>query len=135
MFVDSSVWYAAADLDDQSHERAKELLTTDERLITSDHVLVESWFLCRGRLGNKAAEKLANVLIGGAAVVKFVHKVDVQVGMDIGRELDDQDFSLVDRTSLAIMRRLGIESVASFDNHFAVYRYGPGGKRAFKVLR
>ncbi len=33
------------------------------------------------------------------------------------------------------MERLGIDRVASVENDFAVYRYGPHGSRAFTVLR
>jgi hypothetical protein len=37
---------------------------------------------------------------------------------------------------LAVMERLGVTRVASFDDHFAaVYRYGRKGDRAFEVLR
>ena len=47
----------------------------------------------------------------------------------------DQEFSLVDRTSFAVMERLGITRVASFDNQFSVYRFGPRRSRAFEVIR
>jgi hypothetical protein len=33
------------------------------------------------------------------------------------------------------MERLGMRRVASFDNHFAVYRYGRGRDRVFEVIR
>jgi len=40
-----------------------------------------------------------------------------------------------DRTSFAVMRRLGLERVASLDDDFAIYRFGPNRKRAFTVVR
>jgi hypothetical protein len=33
------------------------------------------------------------------------------------------------------MRRLGIERAAAFDNHFAVFRYGPKHRYAFEIVR
>jgi uncharacterized protein len=36
----------------------------------------------------------------------------------------DQYFSIVDRTSFAVMRRLGIERAAPFDPHFAIFALG-----------
>ena len=33
------------------------------------------------------------------------------------------------------MRRLGLERVASLDDDFAIYRFGPNRKRAFTVVR
>jgi uncharacterized protein len=47
----------------------------------------------------------------------------------------DQKFSIVDRTSFAVMHRLGLHRVASFDDDFAIYRYGRSRDRAFSVLR
>ena len=41
----------------------------------------------------------------------------------------------MDRTSFAAMERLGLTRVASFDDDFAVYRYGRGRTKAFDVLR
>jgi hypothetical protein len=33
------------------------------------------------------------------------------------------------------MERLGLSRVASFNDDFAIYRYGQNGDRAFEVLR
>ena len=37
--------------------------------------------------------------------------------------------------SFAVMERLGLTQVASFDDDFAIYRYGRNRDRAFEVLR
>jgi predicted nucleic acid-binding protein len=52
----------------------------------------------------------------------------------IGEVFADQEFSIVDRTSFAVMERLGITRAASFDKDFAVYRYGRNRDRAFEIL-
>ena len=60
---------------------------------------------------------------------------DLEAAWTIGERFPDQDFSLVDRTSFALMERLGISRVISFDADFAVFRYGHGRKSAFEVLQ
>ena len=49
------MFYAAADAADRSNGRAKAVLGAGEPLVTSDHVLAESWILIRHRLGRQAA--------------------------------------------------------------------------------
>jgi len=41
----------------------------------------------------------------------------------------------VDRTSFAVMRRLGLGRVASFDDDFAIFQFGRDRRSAFTVLR
>jgi uncharacterized protein len=134
LFVDTSVWYAAADSGDAGNRRAKELLRTTESLVTTDHVLAETWLLLRFRLYREAAEKFWSGLRSGVADIEAVSLADLEVAWAIGEAFPDQDFSIVDRTSFAVMQRLGVFQVFAFDEDFAIYRFGPGRKRAFEVV-
>jgi len=135
LFVDTSVWYAAADSSDRNNVRSKMILRSGETLVTSDHVLVETWTLLHHKLNRKAAERFWEGLRNGVAVIEAVTLADLEVAWVIGASWRDQDFSIVDRTSFAVMRRLGIDRVASFDAHFAVFRFGPRRRQSFQVLR
>ncbi len=104
-------------------------------MFTSDHVLAESWSLLEGRLGWVAAERFWGAIRGGVAVVEYVGPEDVEVAWSIGEVFPDQGFSLIDRTSFAVMLRLGIHRAASFDKDFAVFRFGPRRERAFEIVR
>jgi predicted nucleic acid-binding protein len=134
LFVDTAAWYAAADVGDRSHTPALQALSRGERLLTSSHVLAETWNLIHHRLGWPAAERFWGGLRSGVAIVETVGAADLEAAWGIGQSFPDQDFSFVDRTSFAVMERLGIERVATFDEHFAIYRYGQGRKRAFTVV-
>ena len=135
LFVDTSVWYAAADRSERNNTRAKTILSAGEALVTSDHILIETWTLLRHRLGRGAAERFWDALRNGVAAVEFVGAADLETAWQIGVSYHDQDFSIVDRTSFAVMRRLGLERVASLDDDFAVFRFGPDRRRAFTVVR
>ncbi|HEY1457156.1 MAG TPA: PIN domain-containing protein [Solirubrobacteraceae bacterium] len=135
LFVDSSAFFAVLDRGDEDHRRATAILSGENRLITTDHVLVESWRLARQRLGRNVAERFWGAVRGGQATVETVLPSDLDAARRIGELFADQDFSIVDRTSFAVMERLGISSVATFDDHFAIYRYGPRRERAFDVRR
>jgi predicted nucleic acid-binding protein len=135
LFVDTSIWYAAANPSDRSNLRAKKILSSGESLITSDHILVESWLLLHRRLGRRAAERFWEGLRAGVAIVEPVGMADLETAWQIGVSWRDQDFSIVDRTSFAIMMRLGVERAASLDEHFAIFRFGPRRRRSFTVLR
>ena len=135
VFVDTSIWYAAADKSDLSNAVAKEILSRGERLVTTDHVLLETWTLLRFRLNRRAAERYWQGLREGIAAIETVGPADLDAAWEIGLAFPDQDFSIADRTSFAVMRRLGLDVAASLDDHFAIYRFGPGRRRAFTVLR
>ena len=97
-------------------------------------MLVELWTLVARRLGPAAAETQWSAIRDGALAIEPVVAADLEVACAIGQEFPDQGFSIVDRTSFAVMQRLGIHRAASFDEHFAIFRFGPGRKRAFEIL-
>ncbi len=135
LFVDTSAFYAATDAGDQSHVRATELLRSGDSLVTTDHVLIESWLLMRARGSRVAANRFWAAIRDGLATVEPVLPGDLETAWRIGEAFPDQDFSIVDRTSFAAMERLGVTSVVSFDDDFAIYRFGPRRERAFEVRR
>lgn len=59
---------------------------------------------------------------------------DLEAAWAIGEAFPDPGFSILDRTSFAVMERLGTTRAASFDHHFAVYRYGARREKAFQVI-
>ena len=135
LFVDTSIWYAAADSSDRSNVRSKVILKSGETLVTSDHVLVETWTLLHHKLERKAADRFWEGLRSGIVLIEAVTLADIEVAWEIGVSWRDQDFSIVDRTSFAVMRRLGIDRAASLDADFAVFRFGPKRRESFHILR
>jgi predicted nucleic acid-binding protein len=135
LFVDTSIWYAAADTSDAANARAKAILKMGGPLVTTDHVLSETWTLIRYRINRKAAERFWEGLRNGVASIEVAVAADLEAAWQIGAAYRDQDFSFVDRTSFAVMRRLGIEHAASLDDDFAIFRFGPNRRRAFTIVR
>jgi predicted nucleic acid-binding protein len=129
LFVDTSIWYAAADASDNADSRARKILSSREPLVTTDHVLVETWTLLRNRIHRAAAERFWQGLIAGAVMLEPVGMTDIEAAWQIGLAYPDQDFSLVDRTSFAVMQRLGLDRAASLDEHFTVVASGRGARR------
>jgi predicted nucleic acid-binding protein len=129
------VWFAAANIRDQHNGRAKAVLATLPAPVLTDHVLGETLRLMRDHVHRQAAEQFWAGIRIGAARVELTIAADLEKAWQIGETFADQAFSLVDRTSFAVMERLGITQVASFDDDFAIYRYGRARDRAFDVLR
>jgi predicted nucleic acid-binding protein len=102
--------------------------------VTTDHVLVETWLLLSSRYHRQAAERFWERIRSDGVRVDMVIAADLEAAWAIGESFADQDFSIVDRTSFVVMERLGITRVASFDDDFAVYRYGRSRARAFEIV-
>ena len=134
VFIDTSVWFAAANIRDGYNTRSKTLLSSISAPVLTDHVLVETWNLLNAKVHRQAAEQFWQNIRRGIAELEKVTAADLEAAWAIGDAFRDQEFSIVDRTSFAVMERLGLTSAASFDHHFAVYRYGRNRDRAFEVL-
>ena len=135
LFVDTWAWYAAVDSGDSANARAKILLATGERLHTTDHVLIETWSLLDVRFGSRVAEEFLLRLRTAKVEIELIEPEDLEAAWTIGQKFSDQDFSIVDRTSFAVMERLRFTRVVFFDAHFATFRYGLRRDKAFEVLR
>jgi predicted nucleic acid-binding protein len=135
VFVDTSVWFAAVNQSDARNGRAKEILGSAASLVTSNLVLAETWRLLHQKVHFEAAEGFWRAIRRGAAQLEMVVPADIEAAWLIGERFPDQEFSLTDRTSFTLMERLRIDIAASFDDHFAIYRFGRGRTEAFDVLR
>ena len=133
VFVDSSIWFASVVAQDRGNARAKTILKENSDHVTTDHVVIETWLLLNSRYHHQAADRFWDGIRRGGVEIEFM--ADLEKAWAIGDAVADQTFSIVDRTSFAVMERLGITKAASFDDDFAVYRYGRNRDRAFEILR
>ena len=130
-------FYAVADESDRNHGAARSVFEARAAagdLVTSDYVFVESWCLLRARLGRTAAIRFWDAMQTGVVRVFGVTSADVVHARRIVADWPDQEFSLVDCTSFALMERLHFDEALAFDAHFRTYRHGPGRKLAFRVF-
>ena len=97
-------------------------------------MLVETWSLARRRLGFEVAERLWDGLRRSGCRVEPVLAGDLEVAWAIGERFEDQLFPIVDRTSFAVMQRLGVLRAATFDDRFAIIRFGRSLDRAFEII-
>lgn len=120
VFIDTSAFYANAVAEDANHERARTLLATlgEEKLATSNYVLLETVALIQRRHGLEAAE-LHGRLIMESTRMLWVDD-DAHAGAwRLWRSKRLRGLSLVDCTSFVLMRREGIRKALAFDGHFA----------------
>lgn len=133
-FVDSSVWFAAASARDRNNELAKSILLGLDGWTLTDHVLAETWQLLKARFGSEVANTFWDRLRESGAVIEPVTASDLEAASRIEATCPDEEYSFVDRTSFAVMERLGITRAASLSPSFSTYRYGRR-KQAFQIVR
>lgn len=137
IFVDTGAFYALADTGDRNHGTAKGVFEARGMagdLVTSDYVFVESWCLIRARLGRSAAMRYWDAMESDIVKTYGVTSKDLANARAIASSWPDQEFSLIDCTSFALMERLRLDEALAFDSHFRIYRYGLRRERAFRIV-
>lgn len=137
VLVDTGAWYALADRSDAHHTEARQWYQSrapHEDLVTTDLILAETFNLLMSRLGPWAARSWWDAFC--ATSVRCIVPIlpDFDRASQIMARFSDQDFSLTDCLSFAIMERLGIDTAFSFDGHFTVVRQGSRFSRAVKCV-
>jgi predicted nucleic acid-binding protein len=122
IFVDTSFWVAVQLPGDAHHAAAVALLRAhaDLPLATSNHVRGETWTFLRRRAGHRWAVRFLDRVERSPRIE--VLGVDEDVERDALAWLrlhDEREYSFVDATSFAIMRKRRITQALAFDGDFA----------------
>lgn len=120
-FVDTSFWIALQSQRDRNHTAARSLVEAGlGPLITSNHVVGETWTFVRRRHGHDSA----------VASVRALHEVRSLTILHVEGDVEDdawrwlrrrgeREYSFVDATSFAVMRRRRIREALAFDGDFS----------------
>ncbi len=121
-FVDTSFWVALRFRRDERHLPARTLWEQGPGpLVTSNHVVGETWTFLRRRAGHQAAVQFCDAVTALPSLT--VRHADEDLEADAWRWLrrhDERPYSFVDATSFALMRRLRLRHALAFDGDFTV---------------
>jgi predicted nucleic acid-binding protein len=119
-FADTSFWFGLQERRDGRHELARALVGRGVgRVVTTNHVVGETWTLLRRRSGHTAAVGFIDRL-AALPDTEVIH-VDEALEADAWRWLrsrSEREYSFVDATSFAMMRRRRIREALAFDGDF-----------------
>lgn len=114
------------DADDLHHSRAdatwKALLSSREKLVSTNYVLVETFALVQRRLGMEAVQAIQRDVIPVIEIM-WIDRESHRAAMERFLESSRRHLSLVDCSSFEIMRRQGILSAFTFDSHFSEHGF------------
>ncbi len=122
IFVDTSFWIGYGMAADNRHAAALAVFDAygTSPLVTSNLVRGETWTFLRRRSGHDAAIDFLDRLEGAARVevVRISRELEDEA-LSWLRRHDEREYSFVDATSFALMRKLRIREALAFDGDFA----------------
>ena len=125
LFIDTSAWFPLAVRSHPDHSALSSLLqarvVAGVRVVTTHLVVAESHALLLRRVGITVARTFARRVRQPPNVI--VHSSERLESLALDEWLDrfnDQDFSLTDAVSFAVMQERGIEEALTLDHHFRV---------------
>lgn len=132
VFVDTSFLKALIDERDDFYSQAisvsEKLAENNCLLITTNFVLDESYTLLRVRKNLASAKKLRELMFNPLNRTKIIRVTSIDEAEAWEMFLKPwRGLSFTDCTSFAVMKRLDLKEVATFDDHFS--------KAGFKVLK
>jgi uncharacterized protein len=126
VFVDTSAFYALLDADDENYGPSagawREMMASDEQVVTTNYVLVETLALLQSRLGLRAVRKFQEDVVP-VLHVEFVTPEMHRLGIVALLAASRRSLSLVDCVSFEVMRESGMKSAFTFDSHFREYGF------------
>ncbi len=129
IFVDTAAFLAVLNANDRFHPLARqtwgEILSSDQFLLSSNYILIETTALLQHRFGVEAVRLFESDILPVVEITwvdKAIHKQAMSALLAANR----RNLSLVDCTSFEIMRETGLDTVFTFDPHFR--------EQGFKVI-
>ncbi|MDO8610039.1 MAG: PIN domain-containing protein [bacterium] len=129
VFIDTSAFKALIDEKDDFHVRAKQILDSNSKVlfITSNYIFDESLTLLRVRCGLSKALDLRALLVDTTLAIRYYRTTVEDEAFAWDWFIKEwKDLSFTDCVTFAMMKRLEIDTIFTFDNHFK--------KAGFKVL-
>ena len=125
LFVDTSAWFPLADPADPSHsalaQALREAVAAGKRIVTTNLVVCETHALLLRRTHRAVALAfLQEVERAPNIVVRSTVELEAAARRDWLERYDDQDFTLTDAVSFAVMAERGTREALALDRHFAV---------------
>jgi uncharacterized protein len=123
LFVDTSAWYPVVVADHPDHAAVEsimqEALRAGTRLVTTNLVVAETHALLLHRTGRAHALAFVRAAMDpSTGVVPSTTELEHIAVKDWLSGYADQDFSLADAVSFAVMKRRGITRAVALDTHF-----------------
>lgn len=118
-FVDTSFWVALRLRRDGNHDAAVHLWAPGQAILTTNHVVGETWTFLRRRDGHPSAVAFLEAV--QAAPWLAVERVEEPLEREAWawlRRHDERSYSFVDATSFAVMRRERLREALAFDGDF-----------------
>lgn len=121
VFIDTSGLYSLLDADEKNHDAARNtwisLVESGERLLTTNYIVVETCSVLHRRIGVPAVRKFLEDILP-AILVEWVDMAVHMAGVNSVLVSSRHGPSLVDCVSFIAMRRTGVRTAFTFDDHF-----------------
>lgn len=120
-FVDTSFWVAQQFRRDTHHAAARQLWEDrSSGLLTTNHVVGETWTFLRRRLGHLEARTFVErAQRSGRLLIVHVDEATEADAWGWLRRHDERAYSFVDATSFAVMRKRRVSEALAFDGDFS----------------
>jgi predicted nucleic acid-binding protein len=123
VFIDAGAWIALNDRGDRFHPSAvgyyQRVLRERRSLVTTNLVIAEAYINIRRAGGYQPAMRFLDSTRQSSRLTRVYSDAGLEAEADkLLRRYADQDFSLTDAVSFAVMQQRGITEAFAFDRHF-----------------
>ena len=124
VFMDAGAWIALNDRGDKYYPVAvdfyQRLLRERRPLVTTNLVIAEAYVAIRRAGGHRPAMLFLDSIRQSGRLLKLYSDARLEIAAEeFLRRYADQDFSLTDAVSFAVMQQRSIREAFAFDGHFA----------------